>query len=286
LWLQNWLCILGQTQLTAIIMTDTEALITAARRYLQDNHSYWADRYSKERTGNDFPYTYTDNDYNLFPRYNVLSAILDRVEALVGQADLDFEACKKELKSIGLTAENPFTTGEQDDIEKKAIKAERLKFINFIENTKPKDLKLVEPLPFRRRLNENESNQVRSLLLDIWNYEGNYWEPVEELSPKPTIFIMKHNLTEDDYEQIIEEVKKHTGEKLFEINEHSADAEIEFSLFHPNCYETIYCDKTLDWIIYGSHEDTLAFGGEWLLNFIERLFVYRQDKLNKWEETG
>ena len=28
-------------------MIDTEALITAARRYLQDNHSYWADRYSK-----------------------------------------------------------------------------------------------------------------------------------------------------------------------------------------------------------------------------------------------
>jgi hypothetical protein len=271
--------------LPAIIMTDTEALVTAARRYLGDNHSYWIDRYSKERTGNDFPYTYTDNDYNLFPRYNVLSAILDKVETLVGQSHLNFEDCKKELKNIGLTAESSFTTGQQNDIERNAIKAERLKFVNYIENTKNEDLKLIEPLPFRRRLKENESDQVRLILLDKWNYEGNYWEPLEELSPKPTIFLMKHNITSNDYEQIVGQIRKHTNGQLYEIAEGGIDAEIEFSLFDPDCYETIYCDKSFDWIIYGSHEGTLAFGGEWLLNFIKELFFDRQDKLNKWEQN-
>ena len=97
-------------------MTDTEALITAARRYLGDNHNYWANRYSKERTGDNFPYTYTYNDYNLFPRYNILSAILDKVETLVGQNNLNNDTCKQELKNFGLTANSAFTTGEQNDI--------------------------------------------------------------------------------------------------------------------------------------------------------------------------
>jgi len=107
-------------------MTDTEALITSARHYLKDNHSYWADKYSKERTGADIPYSYTDNDYNLFPRYNVLFAILDKVETLVGQDNVDFETCKKELQNIGLTANSVFTTDEQDKVAANAINQSKL----------------------------------------------------------------------------------------------------------------------------------------------------------------
>ena len=266
-------------------MTDPEALLTAARRYCQDNHSYWADRYVKERTGNDFPYTYTDNDYKLFPRYNVLSAILDKVETLVGQNHLDVETCKEELKNIGLTANSLFTTGEQNHIAINAMQEERKKFIGFIENVTVQDLKFIEPLPHRRRLTKEESKQVRQALLENWNFQGNYWEPLEELSPKPTIFLMKDNVTDSDYEQIIEEIQKLSDNKLFEITEDGSDAEIEFSLFHPDCYETIYCDRRFDWIVYGSHEGTVAFGGTWLLGFISQLYADREDKLNTWQQN-
>src|SRR5689334_19553222 len=88
-----------KVEITSFIMTDVEALITLARRYCQDNFSYWADKYSKERTGNYFPYTYTDKDYNLFPRYNVLSVILSSIETLVGKNFENTESCKNELKT-------------------------------------------------------------------------------------------------------------------------------------------------------------------------------------------
>lgn len=266
-------------------MTITEALITTARRYLQDNHRYWADRYSKERTGNDFPYIYTDNDYNLFPRYNILSAILDQVETLVGQNHLPLEACKDELRNIGLTANSLFTSDEKSEIAVNAIKEERKKFNNFLENITEEDLNFVEPLPHRRRLAKDESEQVRQLLLEKWNFQGNYWEPLEDLSPNPIIFLMKDNISDNDYEQIIREVQKHAYSKLFEITENGSDAEIEFGLFHPDCYETIYCDRSFDWIIYGSHEGTIAFGGIWLLDCVRQLYFDRQDKLNKWEQN-
>jgi hypothetical protein len=266
-------------------MTDTEALVTAARQYLKDNFNYWADRYSKERTGNDFPYTYTNNDYNLFPRYNVLSAILDKVETLVGQNSSDIKTIKQQLTDIGSSANSPFTTGEQNDTAKNAMQEERKKFIHFIENLTVNDLQTIEPLPYRRRLTEVESGQVRQALLEHWNFHGNYWEPLEELSPKPNIFLMKDNIADSDYEHIIEEIHKHADNKLFEITEDGSDAEIEFGLFHPDCYETIYCDKSYDWIVYGSHEGTVAFGGSWLLDFVRRLYAERQDKLNKWEQN-
>jgi hypothetical protein len=266
-------------------MTDTEALITASRRYLKDNFSYWADRYSKERTGKDFPYTYTNNDYNLFPRYNVLSAILDKVETLLGQNQLVFETCKQKLKEFGLTANSPFTTGEQNDTAKKAMQEERKKFIDFVQKLAANNLQEIQPLPHRRRLTKVESDQIRQALQEHWNFQGNYWEPVEELSPKPSIFLMKDNITDDDYRQIIEEIERHAESKLFEIKEDGSDAEIEFSLFHPDCYETIYCDRSFSWIVYGSHEGTVAFGGFWLLDFIRELYADRQDKLNKREQN-
>ena len=266
-------------------MTHSEALITAARQYLQDNHSYWADRYSKERTGNDFPYSYTDNDYNLFPRYNVLSAILSQVEILVGQNHLTGETCKDELKNIGLTALSPFTTGEQNDIAIKAMQDERQKFIEYIKNIQTEDLNTIEPLSHRRRLTKQESEQVRQSLFEKWNFQGNYWEPLEELSPQPSIFLMKDNIADSDYEKIIEEISRHSATKLFEITEDGSDAEIEFGLFHPDCYETIYCDTSYNWIVYGSHESTVAFGGTWLLDFIRLLYDNRQDKINKWVQN-
>lgn len=172
-------------------MTKTEALITAARRYCQDNHSYWANKYSKERTGKDFPYTYTDNDYNMFPRYNVLSAILDSVETLVGYTYHDIENCKDDLKKFGLISNNIFTTTEHNNIALNAMQEERKKFITFIAKTANEDLTSIEELPYRRRLHKEESEHVRQALLEKWNFEGNHWEPLEELSPKPTIFLMK-----------------------------------------------------------------------------------------------
>ena len=134
-------------------------------------------------------------------------------------------------------------------------------------------------------LTKAESKQVRQALFEIWNFQGNYWVPLEDLSPKPTIFLMKSNLTESDYLHIIEEIQKYADNKLFEIPEDGSDAEIEFKLFHPDCYETIYCDRSFDWIVYGSHEGSVAFGGVWLLDFIRKLYSDRKDQLNMWDQN-
>ena len=281
-------------------MTDTEKLITAARHYCLDNFQFWADKYANEGSGNNSPYS--NNDYNIFPRYNALTAIRQGVEIIVGQSFSSFENCKEELKFIGANSHDistidgnkelkflgesgrySSTSGRLNPIEKKAIMDERDKFINYIDTLTFDKLSDVEPLPYRRRLKDQELLEVRKRLLETWNYDGDYWEPLDSKSPKETIFLMEEHITKLDYENIIQLVFDKGEKKIFEVTEDRIDYEIEIDSFDPNCYETIFTDKTFEWVIYGSHESTIAFGGAWLTEFIKQLFADRKDKLNKWE---
>lgn len=263
-------------------MTATEALITAARKYCKDHHDYWVTRYTNERTGKDFPeYIYTDEDYNLFPRYNALSAILGEVEMLTGKTSPDLEQCRETLINIGATASSPFTVGE-NDIEHAAIQDEREKFIHFVKNVTSAELALVEPLPYRRRLDATEQAAVRQQLLERWNYDGDYWDPLDYKCPTEYVYLAKTNITPEDYQAIISFIHTNAATHLLEITEDGTDVEIDISLFHPDCYETIYCDHNYKWVIYGSYEGTVTFAGEPLLTFVKALFAWREELFNQW----
>lgn len=283
-------------------MTDIEKLITSARHYCKDNFVFWANKYQKESSGNNNPYS--DNDYNIFPRYNVLTAIQQGVETLVGQEFQSFENCKKQLADIGLRSHSIFTiddnveihllgesgkykstSGRQNPIAKKAMTEERVKFVEFINSRTTENISQVEPMPYRHRLTDKEMVLVREQLADIWNYDGDYWNPLDDKCSKETVFLMKDNLTDDDSRKIGEFIIANSNKRLFEITEDRIDYEIEVDSFNLNLYETIVTDKSFSWVIYGSHEDTLTFGGNELVSFIKTLFADRQEKLNKWEQN-
>ena len=281
-------------------MTEIEKLITAARHYCIENFAFWSDKYSKEQSGN----PYSDNDYNLIPRYNVLLAILQGVETFVGQEFSSFETCKQALVSIGQNSHSIFTidgndelpllgesgkfkstTGRQNRIEKKAIIEERKKFTDFINSRTNENISDVESLPYRHRLTDKEMLFVRQQLLNLWNYDGGYWNPLDENSPKETVFLMTDNLTTEDCNEIRKFLISKSNARIYEVTEDRMDYEIEFDSFDIALYETIVTDKTFEWVIYGSHEDTITFGGSWLVDFIKKLFADRPDKLNKWEQN-
>lgn len=281
-------------------MTDIEKLITSARHYCENNFVFWADKYEKEGSGNYNPYS--DNDYNIFPRYNVLEAIQQGVETLVGQEFPTFENCREQLADIGLKSHTIFTigsnkelhllgesgkyaltTGRQNPIAKNAMKEERQKFIEFVNSRTIENISQVEPLPYRHRLTDQEMITVRNKLLEIWNYNGDYWDPLEDKSPSETVFLMKKNITEDDTKKIVDFITVNTMKRLFEITEDRIDYEIELDTFDIDLYETIVTDKTFEWVIYGSLEGTITFGGTFITDFVKKLFSDRQEKLNNWE---
>lgn len=246
---------------------------------------------------------YSKNDYNLFPRYNALGAILQGVQTIVGREFNSFEECKAELKRIGMESHSIFTingseelhllgkiskyfgmSGKHNKIEKKAIQNEREKFVAFIAEQSPESVRDVEPLPYERRLSEKESEQVRKKLLENWNFDGDYWEPLDNKSPKPTIFLMDDNIEQSDKQEIEKILKENVKtDKIFVITEDRLDYEVEIEQLSIDLYETIICDKTFEWVVYGSHESTTAFGGDLLIKKLNQLFENRKEKLDKWE---
>lgn len=248
---------------------------------------------------------YSKNDYNLFPRYNALGAILQGVQTFVDKEFNSFEECKTVLKRIGMESNSIFTvngneelhllgkiskyfgkSGKHNKIERKAIQNEREKFVAFIAEQSPESVRDVEPLPYERRLSEEESEQVRKQLLECWNYDGDYWEPLENKSPKPTIFLMNDNIESSVKQEIEKSIKENIKtDKIFVITEDRIDYEIEIEQLSIDLYETIICDKTFEWVVYGSHESTTAFGGDFLINKLNQLFESRKEKLNKWEQN-
>ncbi|ASZ13914.1 hypothetical protein KTO58_04575 [Chitinophaga pendula] len=263
-------------------MTTIEALITAARRYCKDNFNYWANRYAKERTGSNYPvYSYSDGDYDLFPRYNVLDAILAEVEKLVGIQDTDLAACRQQLIEIGLTAQSALTTGKNNQIEKAAILQEREKFVKYISDVTLGELGLIDPLPHRRRLHMNEQAIVASQLHNYWNYDGNYWDPIEPKCPSEILFIAAAYLTEDDH-NFIRTMAVSDNMYLLEVTEEGAYTEIAPGEINLASYETFYCPEDYSWCIYISHEATITFAGTALLSSLRKYFASRIDLFGQW----
>lgn len=98
-------------------------------------------------------------------------------------------------------------------------------------------------------------------------------------SPQTTLFLMKDFLSNTDYKKISNFIGSISQQKLFILNETVSDHEIEIdSLDIESVYETVYTDQTFQWIIYESHELTIAFGGKELIQYIQELFSDRPRK--------
>jgi len=264
----------------------TESLITLARRYCMENHEFWCEEYTKKRTGNNYPYTYTDGDYDLFPRYNVLNAVLLEVETLTGGEFSSLSHCRELLMLAGQIGETVSTMGEQNEIVLRAMTDERNKFVAYIRDVTEADLQKVEPLPYARHLNTIESANIQKRLLRQWNFDGGYWEPSVSRSLK-LLFLAMENITDNDDKQIKDFIMNHAASRLYRITEFRVDYQIESVLLDIKYRgsDTIFCDDNYDWIIHVSHDRIVTFGGDALVAFIRRIYGERMeliDAMPKW----
>ncbi|RYZ22599.1 MAG: hypothetical protein EOO16_08330, partial [Chitinophagaceae bacterium] len=229
-------------------MNPSDALVTAARHYLREQYNYWRTRYFDEcdtASGE-----YTDHAYDLFPRYNVLAAIGNEVERLTGRAGDDVAATRAALLAMGAEAQSPLTEAAANAIESGAMQDERDRFAAFLQGLSDDALAAVAPLPYRRRLSEEEREDLRGLLYERWGYAGDYWEPLEPLSPQPVCWVMQDHLSADDRGQLLAAIRTLAGERCFELTEDGIDAEVDSSLVETDGEEVFYCDAGAHWIVY------------------------------------
>jgi hypothetical protein len=261
-----------------------EKIITLAQNYCRENYAFWIDKYQRKRTGNDFPYTYTEEDYNLFPRYIKLSAISRGVDLLVGKKYRTFNLCQQSLLCAA-DFRDSFTDNLTNDIQKMAMEEEKQKYRDFILRHNENDLldMEVKRIKYKRLLTEYESKKVRKILSEKWGYDG-YWYPIREGdTPANVLFLMTEYVLPFE-QKIIDAIKGISLiSKYYAIDECRDDYKHSIENFSLALYqgsETFCCDDTFEWVVYGSHEGTVSFGGDKLLPQIRELLKNYKNKFN------
>ncbi|MBK9285869.1 MAG: hypothetical protein IPM51_16360 [Sphingobacteriaceae bacterium] len=218
----------------------------------------------------------------LSTQQSIANGLLNGVEYIVGKQFDNLNDLKDELKQLAQDNLKIKTSGYSKAGHLKQIELERQKYVDFVDNLDIQNLNTIQALPYRRRLSEIEAKTVRQNLELFWKFDGGYWEPLTVCSPKPFYFYNTDKLDKLDYENLIKIISKITNDRIYEITEERLDYEIDISEFDKDNFETIYTDKKNQWIIYLSHEGTIAFGGQQLMDEFDKLTTDKTELKNKW----
>jgi hypothetical protein len=124
-----------------------------------------------------------------------------------------------------------------------------------------------------RPLAGSQSTALRERLRQRWAWDGGYWHP---LSPQSDPFLLGLNassletmLPEDQLRVLLEDFAP--GELVL-LHEYLGDSTTTVrELTHLYGWsETFLAPFSFEWVVYWSHEDTIAFGGEGLVGAIKR----------------
>jgi hypothetical protein len=255
-------------------MNAAVALHTAARRYCLARFTYWCDRYSelvsrgrdRQRNGD-----YTDKAYAIFPRYNVLKAIRVEIERIDPVADVTLEDMKVMLIRAGDTAEDDFTRNATNEIKQRVTDEERAAYCRYIEDLSALDLESIEPFPYRRVLDDEETKAIWSRLRRIWNITEHYWYP---LSDRPSNEVEAFQASWNSIQpEVLRSLLAERGiERVWELREYGPQYEEDTVLFE-SLYtgsEGYWSAGDLDWIVYASHEGSVTVGG-WVLSTLKSM---------------
>ncbi len=276
-------------------MDDRERLHTAARRYCIENHAFWCDQYSvlardgRERRG--VFGGYTDEAIGIFPRYNVLNAILEAIEGLRPHEFVELEHLRQRLVETGYSAQDPFTLPPNSPGAEEVMKEERAKFVGFIGACSAADLARVAPLPYRRSLTEAESASIRKRMLERWSIGSGYWHPIEaEELPEVVLseviaFQARHFEAEVGARELQSILSNRGLTRVWELRELRPDLEIELSLLDLlYTQERYWTSDAMDWVVYVSHESSITIAGRWLVDEIQNRWpIWRERVYAGWD---
>ncbi|MDP9352721.1 MAG: Imm31 family immunity protein [Chloroflexota bacterium] len=262
-------------------MTPVEALHTAARRYCMDRSDMWKSHTDDEEDATQAQDLYgrqeeafLPEDSEVFPRYNVLDAILVEIERIAPDSVSTTDEMRELLVSAGRTAESPFTRAPENEIENRVMAEERELFGAYIEGLSQDELRAVEPLPYRRVLSSGETERLWSELEHRWGVDRDgYWHPLlcEEL-PADVIAFDANRFHEGVPPPVLQNILAAQGiRRLWELHEYGPEYEIYLELFEPiyTGSEGYWTAGDMGWLVYASHEGSVTVAGSWLVEAIQ-----------------
>jgi hypothetical protein len=254
------------------------ALHTAARRACDERAREWFAAYDKlGRTRDDRirrddgSCDHSDAALNIFPRYQVLAAIQREVERFTPADFSSTEECRTFLVLAAETAPYPYPTSGMGPIERAAIADERRVFGDWVRTLSAATLSSVEPLPYRRVLGHAEAAELTVRLVARWG--NRYGGGVDRDDVPPTLTLWDHWFEDETHLAALRKaIVEHGHSRVWEIREYDECFEmdvsaVEFAYTGP---EGFWTTGDMDWLVYASHEQSISFGGDWIIEEVKK----------------
>ncbi|GAA3867783.1 hypothetical protein GCM10022243_36870 [Saccharothrix violaceirubra] len=259
---------------------DSRSLHTAARRHLAACHDDVV-RHG-ESMGVRSPHgRYRVEHERAFPLDVLAAEIPHEVERL----DPDDLPEPRALAAALTAAAFRAPTHGTDRVAVAAEEAERLLFREAVRDWSTSD-EPVAPLPYRRVLSVEEFSLWTDRLVSRWGLRDQVWYPIVDDPPADVLVLRVEAMWDGPGEELVLRALRGLGSgRVVELDEgnRSDGRVIDLDLFVPwyEGVEKVWCDETLDWICFASHESTVAFGG----TLADALIASWPD-IDRWRCTG
>lgn len=239
----------------------------------------WTQRYAERAIGMQHP-----EAQDMYPRYNVLAAILVDVESLVpGEFDT-VEAARSTLVMAGQTASDIFTRPPQSDIAERAMDDERRLFCHYVQGLTATALRAVAPLPFLGSLSQAEHTRLWARLQERWGpRHGDYWYPLDGEDPPEHVLALQAAWFEHAVPSTLlqELLQQHGVGHIWELREFGPEYELDLALLNPfyNGAEGYWTADDMAWLLYASHESSITVAGAWLVTALKNVWPDWQEHM-------
>ncbi|GAA5201686.1 hypothetical protein GCM10023322_82190 [Rugosimonospora acidiphila] len=246
---------------------DSATLHWATRRYLTTRYEELQREYSQLPNGGRQAdgYRYSTEAKQIFPRYNIVDAMLVEVERLDPDRLPGVSGVASMMLAAAESADSPFTRPPDDETQARAMADERRLFAAQVERWRTQPDFQTEPVPYRRVLTPEESSDWRTSLTRRWGVRDGWWYPLLSGSVPPDVLVLTgESMWADDGVDQVRRVLRELGRpRVVELLEDGADYQLDAEIFAPRYtgLEGFWTDERHDWIAYASHEGTVAFGG-------------------------
>lgn len=160
-----------------------------------------------------------------------------------------------------------FTPKATNPVEMAAMEEERRLFIEYIRSAEIAALLALDPLPFRRVLTTIEHQHHLANFEKTWGkwYGGS--SDITSNLPHATLHVQAME-TPNAYESLRSALQARGVSRLIELREWGDSVELDLSLasFQYNGAEGFWFQPDLTWMVQASHESSVTFGGDWLIN--------------------
>lgn len=252
-------------------MDERTALHTVARRYCQERIERGDAWYRGVKDLKDLP---PEGRHDIDLR-NVHVYILPDIERTVGTDFASTDSLRAFLIACAQSAPIPTPTAGSTPEQDRMISGERDRFCAYLASLSPQDLQHVEPLPYRRILQDREAERLWQRLGRRWGVpRRGFWYPLEDVVvPNNTVAFNDEWLVKYVPPMLLRQILARRGiKRIWQLSTEGRQYEMDLALLFPLYRQTeaYWTSDKMDWVLYQSHEYSLTVAGAKLLQAVKK----------------